>query len=97
MSGTVLQPVDRPDVAPGRVQGPAQRLGVLHGAVAGLLGGELGVGEPAAADQHLQLDLGGDLGAGDVGVEGADEDVDRLVGGAEVDRCRRSRGPPRSA
>ena len=85
MSGTALQPVDGPDVAPGRLQGPAQRLRVLHGAVAGLLGGELGVGEPAAADQHLQLDLGGDLGAGDVGVEGADQDVDRFVGGPQVD------------
>ncbi len=85
MSGTAFEPVDRPDVAPGRLQGAAQGLGVLHGAVAGLLGGELGVGEPAAADQHLQLDLGGDLRAGDVGVEGADQDVDRFVGGAQVD------------
>ncbi len=78
-------PVDGPDVAAGRVQGAAQRLGVLDGAVAGLLGGELGVGQAAAADQHLQLDLGGDLGRGDVGVERADQDVDRLVGGAQVD------------
>ena len=80
-----VEPVHGADVAAGRLQGPAQRLGVLHGAVAGLFGGELGVGEPAAADQDLQLHLGGDLGAGDVRVQGADQDVDRLVGGAEVD------------
>ena len=97
MSGTALEPVDRAHVAPGRVQGPAQRLRVLHGAVAGLLGGELGVGEPAAADQDLQLDLGGDLRAGDVGVEGADQDVDRFVGRAEVDAAAVARAPPRSA
>lgn len=83
--GHGLHPVDRADVAPGCLQGAAQGLGVLDGAVAGLLGGELGVGEPAAADQHLQLHLGGDLGGGDVGVERTDQDVDRLVGGAQVD------------
>ncbi len=80
-----LHPVDGADVAAGGLQGAAQRLGVLDGAVAGLLGGELGVGQPAAPDQHLQLDLGGDLGGGDVGVQRADQDVDRLVGGAQVD------------
>lgn len=81
------EPVDRADVAPGGFQGAAQRLGVLHGAVPGLFGGELGVGEAAPADQDLQLDLGGDLGAGDIGVQGPDEDVDGFVGGAEVDRA----------
>ncbi len=79
------EPVDGADVAPGGLQGPAEGLGVLHGPVAGLLGGELGVGEAAPVDEDLQLHLGGDLGAGDVRVEGADEDVDRFVGGAEVD------------
>lgn len=86
--GHRLEPVDGPHIAPGRVERPAERLRVLHGPVPGLLGGELGVGEAAAADQHLELDLGGDLRAGDVGVEGADEDVDRLVRRTEVD------GPP---
>jgi len=50
-----------------------------------------GVGEPAPADQHLQLDLGGDLRAGDIGVQGADQDVDRLVGGAQVHRAAGAR------
>lgn len=85
--GDGVEPVHRAHVAPGRLQGAAQGLRVLHGAVAGLFGGQLGVGELAAPDEHLELDLGGDLRAGDVGVEGADEDVDRLVGGAEVDRA----------
>lgn len=39
-----------------------------------------------AADQHLQLDLGGDLRAGHVGVQGADEHVHGFVGGAQVHR-----------
>ncbi len=82
--GDGLHPVDRADVAAGRLQGAAQRLRVLDGAVAGLFGGELGVGEAAAADQHLQLDLGGDLSARHIGVQRADQDVDRLVGGAQV-------------
>ncbi|SDE01466.1 hypothetical protein F558DRAFT_05331 [Streptomyces sp. AmelKG-A3] len=83
--GDGVEPVDGADVAPGRLQGPAERLRVLDGAVAGLFGGELGVGEAAPADEDLQLHLGGDLGAGDIGVQGADQDVDRFVGGAEVD------------
>ena len=62
----------------------AQRLGVLHGAVAGLLGGEPRVAQPAAADQVLQLHLGRDLRRLDVGVERADQHVDRLVGRAQV-------------
>ncbi len=82
-----VEPVDGAHVAPGGLQGAAQGLRVLHGAVAGLFGGELGVREAAPADQDLQLDLGGDLGAGDIGVERADEDVDRFVGGAEEDRA----------
>ncbi len=89
--GDGAQPVHRADVAAGGVQGAAQRLGVLHGAVAGLLGGELGVRQPAAADEHLQLDLGGDLGARHVRVEGADQDVDGFVGRAEVDAAARPR------
>ena len=89
--GHGVQPVDGADVAPGGLQGAAQRLGVLDGAVAGLFGGELGVGEPAAADEHLEFHLGGDLRAGDVGVEGADQDVDCLVGGAQVDPAAGSR------
>ncbi len=89
--GHRLEPVHRADVAPGRVQSPAQGFGVLHGPVAGLLGGELGVGEAPPADQHLQLDLGGDLGAGDIGVQRADEDVDRFVRGAEVHRAAGAR------
>ncbi|GAA3242138.1 hypothetical protein GCM10020256_65810 [Streptomyces thermocoprophilus] len=88
--GDGVEPVHRADVAPGGVEGLAQGFRVLNGPVAGLFGGELGVGEPAPADQHLQLDLGGDLGAGDVRVEGADQDVDGLVGGAQIDRAARA-------
>lgn len=80
-----VEPVDRAHVAPGRLQRPAERFRVLHRPVPGLLGRELGVGEPAPADQHLQLDLGGDLRAGDVGVERPDQHVDRFVGGTEID------------
>ncbi len=80
-----VEPVHRADVAPRGVQRAPERLRVLHRPVPGLLRGELRVGEPTPADQHLQLDLGGDLRAGDVGVEGAHQDVDGLVGRPEVD------------
>ncbi len=36
-------------------------------------------------DQVLQLHLGGDLGRLHIGVQGADQHVDRLVGGKEID------------
>lgn len=78
-------PVDRAYVAPGGVELGAQGLAVLDRPVAGLFGGELRVGEAAAVDQVLQFDLGRDLGGLDVGVQRADEHVDRLVGGAQVD------------
>lgn len=89
--GHGIEPVDGAHIAPGGLQGPAQRLGVLHGPVSGLLGRELGVGEPAPADQDLQLHLGGDLRAGDVRVERADQDVDRFVGRTEIDAAAVSR------
>lgn len=83
--GHGVEPVDGADVAPGGLQGPAQRLRVLHGAVPGLFGGELGVGEPPSVDEYFEFDLGGDLRAGDVRVQRAHQHVDRLVGGAQID------------
>ncbi len=89
--GHGFQPVDRAHIATRRVQRAPQRLRVLHRAIARLLGGELRVGEPAPADQNLQLHLGRDLGAGDVGVEGAHQDVDGFVRRTEIDTAAVSR------
>ena len=85
------EPVDRAHVATGGVELLPQRLGVLDGAVAGLLGGQPGVAEQAAADQVLELHLGRDLRGLDVRVERADQHVDRLVGRAQVHLAVRAR------
>lgn len=59
--GYLVLPVHGPDIPAGRLQLAPQRLGVLDGAVPGLLGRELGIGEPTAPDQVLQFHLCGDL------------------------------------
>jgi hypothetical protein len=73
-------PVDGADVPACRLQLAPQGLCVLHSAVAGLLGSELGIGEPPPLDQVLQFHLGCDLRRLNVGVERPHENVDRLIG-----------------
>ena len=57
--------------------------GELHCAVAGLLCGEPGIRQPAALDEVLQFDLGGDLRGFHIRIQRAYQHVDRLIGGAQ--------------
>jgi len=77
--GYLVHPVDRADVATRGVENSPKLIGVLDRAPARGFRRQLRIGEPATSDQVVQFRLGGLLSRLDVGVECADQDVDRFV------------------